>query len=163
MSMKAVFLVLPSDASDAGYPVSHHLAYTGVRAFSPSSKASIALRRPFAVLSSTSSQGISTCDFSVNAFKAAALAAVHSATPSAAGPKVVVEGDVIQEWTFGPNNTLTFKAQQGFDGWLQFVHLPGSPIVVGKIREFEGNNVNSAPFLLAPRFAYLRTLPQHLG
>ena len=70
-----------------------------------------------------------------------------------AGPKVVVEGDVIQEWTFGPNNTLTFKAQQGFDGWLQFVHLPGSPIVVGKIREFEGNTVNSAPFLCIPSFS----------
>ncbi len=59
------------------------------------------------------------------------------------GLRVLVENEDIQEWTFGPNNTLTFKSQQGFDGWLQFVHLPGSPIVVGKIREFEGNNVNS--------------------
>lgn len=57
---------------------------------------------------------------------------------SLAGSRVSVDGTHITEWTFGPNNTLSFTSIN-YSGWLQFVHLPGSPIIVGKITQFEGD------------------------
>jgi hypothetical protein len=60
--------------------------------------------------------------------------------------RVAVDNMKIENWTFGPNNVLTFVTDAGHSAWLQFVHLADGPIILGKFREadnevLEGFNV----------------------
>jgi len=68
---------------------------------------------------------------------------------------VTVDSMKVENWTFGPNNVLTYQTDAGHSAWLQFVHLANGPIILGKFRELESEVLESEhppspPSLIVP-------------
>jgi hypothetical protein len=66
---------------------------------------------------------------------------------------MTVDNMKVENWTFGPNNVLTYETDAGHSAWLQFVHLANGPIILGKFRELETEVLESEPSFLSAQQA----------